>query len=86
MYKVLSKKVYKLPKGITTIYEIEVNYLGNPLNFFYSRTVSSSGKISFYVETVYNWKDRKYKYYHTSNVGIYQDMEWAVKEYEDQLT
>jgi len=86
MCKVLSKKVYKLPKGVTTIYEIESNYFGSQSNFLYSRTVLNSGKISVYNAYVSKWKHRKYKYYANLNFRRYKDIECAVKEYENQLT
>jgi len=94
-HKVLSKEVRKIPKGVTTIYEIESNYFGSQSNFLYSRNVLNNGKTSVYVTDAYRWEKRKYKYYIDINslsssssllsIRCYK-MEEAVKEYENQLT
>jgi len=88
--KVLSKEVRKIPKGITTLYEIRWQYdLGGFADIIFSKTVSNSGKVSIYAGYACHWKDRKYKDYTDINSNrlsksVYNDMEKSIRLYESQ--
>jgi hypothetical protein len=88
--KVLFKEVRKIPKGVTILYGIEWNFdMGSTENVLYSKTISNSGKVSIYADYAFHWKNRKYKDYTDINSNrlsksVYEDMQKAIKVYEDQ--
>jgi hypothetical protein len=79
-----------IPKGVTILYGIEWNFdMGSTENVLYSKTVSNSGKTSIYAGYAILWKIRKYKDYtdidsNRLSKTVYDEMENAIKVYEDQ--
>jgi len=90
--KVFFKEIRKIPKGVTTLYGIKWYYdMSKPVDIIYSKTVSNTGKTSIYAGYSILWKIRKYKDYtdidsNRLSKTVYEEMELAVKKYEDQLT